>query len=56
MDRVHAMSRERADSQGVSLTTEAEANVALYHHLGYRMVGEATIAPGVRTWGFFRPD
>jgi GNAT superfamily N-acetyltransferase len=56
MDRVHAMSRDRADSHGVSLTTESESNVALYQHLGYRIVGEATIAPGVRTWGFFRPD
>ncbi len=56
MDRVHAMSREREDSKGVSLTTESDANVALYRHLGYRIVGEATIAPGVRTWGFFRPD
>jgi GNAT superfamily N-acetyltransferase len=56
MDRVHAMSRERTDSEGVTLTTESEANVALYLHLGYRVVGEATIAPGVRTWGFFRPD
>jgi GNAT superfamily N-acetyltransferase len=56
MDRVHALSRERADSEGVTLTTESEANVALYLHLGYRIVGEATIAPGVRTWGFFRSD
>jgi GNAT superfamily N-acetyltransferase len=56
LDRVHAMSRERADSRGVTLSTESERNVALYRHLGYRVVGQATIAPGVETWDFFRPD
>ena len=56
LERVHAMSRERADSRGVTLTTESERNVALYRHMGYRIVGRATIAPGVETWDFFRPD
>jgi GNAT superfamily N-acetyltransferase len=56
LERVHAMSRDREDSRGVTLTTESERNVALYRHLGYRLVGEGTIAPGLRTWGFFRPD
>ncbi len=56
LDRVHAMSRERTDSRGVTLSTESERNVALYRHLGYRVVGRATIAPGVETWDFFRPD
>ena len=50
------MSRERADSHGVTLSTESERNVALYRHLGYRVVGQATIAPGLETWDFFRPD
>lgn len=56
LERVQAMSRERADSRGVTLSTESERNVALYRHLGYRVVGQATIAPGVETWDFFRPD
>jgi ribosomal protein S18 acetylase RimI-like enzyme len=56
LERVQAMSRERADSRGVTLSTESERNVALYRHLGYRVVGQATIAPGVATWDFFRPD
>ena len=56
LERVQAMSRERADSRGVTLSTESERNVALYRHLGYRIVGEATIAPGLETWDFFRPD
>ena len=56
LERVQAMSRERADSQGVTLSTESERNVALYRHLGYRVVGQATIAAGVETWDFFRPD
>ena len=56
LERVQAMSRERADSRGVTLSTESEPNVALYRHLGYRVVGQATIAAGVETWDFFRPD
>src|SRR6476659_6506270 len=39
LERVHAMSRERTDSRGVTLSTEAEPNVALFRHLGYRVVG-----------------
>jgi ribosomal protein S18 acetylase RimI-like enzyme len=56
LERVQAMSRERADSLGVSLSTESERNVALYRHLGYQVVGQETIAPGLVTWGFFRAD
>jgi len=56
LERVHAMSRERGDSCGVTLTTESERNVELYRHLGYEVVGQRTIAPGVETWGMFRPD
>jgi GNAT superfamily N-acetyltransferase len=56
LERVQAMSRERADSRGVTLSTESERNVALYRHLGYLLVGQATIAPGLETWDFFRPD
>lgn len=56
LERVHAMSQERTDSRGVTLSTESERNVALYRHLGYQIVGQATIAPGLETWDFFRPD
>ena len=56
LDAVHALSREREDSCGVTLTTEREANVALYQHVGYRVVGRGTIVPGLETWGMYRPD
>ena len=56
LDRVHALSRERADSHGVTLTTEVESNVELYRHVGYEVVGGGTIAPGLETWGMYRPD
>ncbi len=56
LDAVHELSRARTDSCGVTLTTELEANVALYRHVGYKVVGRGTIAPGLETWGMFRPD
>jgi GNAT superfamily N-acetyltransferase len=56
LDRVHAMSGEHPDSRGVTLTTESPANVGFYQHLGYHIVGHGRIAPGLETWGFFRPD
>ena len=56
LDRVHALSHERDDSRGVTLTTEVEANVALYRHVGYEVVGQGTITPGLTTWGMYRPD
>jgi GNAT superfamily N-acetyltransferase len=56
LERVHAMSREHPESRGVTLTTESPANVPLYQHMGYRIVGHAQITPGLETWGFFRPD
>jgi GNAT superfamily N-acetyltransferase len=56
LDEVHALSRARSDSRGVTLTTELETNVGLYRHVGYRVVGRGTIAPGLETWGMYRPD
>ena len=56
LDRVHALSRDLPESVGVTLTTEARENVALYQRFGYRIVGRGEIAPGLDTWGFFRPD
>lgn len=56
LEHVHALSRDDPESSGVSLTTENEANVSLYAHFGYRVIGRAEIAPGLTCWGFFRPD
>lgn len=56
LDGVHALSRELAGSRGVTLTTERESNLALYRHVGYEVVGQGTIAPGLETWGMYRPD
>ena len=56
LEAVQELSRTRDDSRGVTLTTESERNVALYQHVGYRVVGQRTIAPGLETWGFYRPD
>jgi ribosomal protein S18 acetylase RimI-like enzyme len=56
LDAVHRLSAADTDSQGVSLNTEVEANVALYQHLGYRLLGQAPIAPGLASWVFWRPD
>ena len=41
-------------STGVSLTTELPANVKLYEHFGYRVVGHKRVGPGLETWGMFR--
>ena len=56
LERVHALSRELPDSAGVTLTTETAGNVGLYQRFGYRIVGRRAIAPGLETWGFFRPN
>jgi ribosomal protein S18 acetylase RimI-like enzyme len=56
LDRVHALSATDPKSHGVSLSTEIEANVALYKYFGYELIGESEIEPGLRTWGFYRPD
>lgn len=56
VEAVHALSGSDPDSTGVSLTTEDPANVGLYRHFGYRIVGQAEVGPGLTTWGFFRED
>jgi GNAT superfamily N-acetyltransferase len=56
LERAHRMSREREESIGVTLTTERAANVPFYEHLGYRVLDRQPVAPGLETWGFFRPD
>lgn len=55
LDHVHRAAAEDPRSAGVSLTTEAKPNVALYEHFGYRQVGHATVSPELESWGMFRP-
>ena len=56
IEYVQRLSQADPGSEGVTLTTEDEANVQLYEHLGYRLVGHETVAPELSTWGFFKPD
>jgi GNAT superfamily N-acetyltransferase len=56
IDRVHELSRDDDESQGVTLTTENPSNVSLYQHFGYDILGQAVVGPELTTWGFFRPD
>jgi ribosomal protein S18 acetylase RimI-like enzyme len=56
IEEVHRLSRSDPESTGVTLTTEDPGNVALYKHFGYEVVGHATVAPGLETWGFFRVE
>jgi ribosomal protein S18 acetylase RimI-like enzyme len=56
IDAVQRISTERPGSRGVTLTTEDPANVPFYERLGFEAIGRARIAPGLDTWGFFRPD
>lgn len=68
LDALHALSASDPASTGVSLNTESEKNVALYRHVGYRVVGEADLADGapvapgsadrrqLHTWCLYRPD
>jgi hypothetical protein len=55
-DRLHTMSDEAPDSCGVSLSTELPANVPLYQHVGYDVIGHVRVNDVIETWGFFRPD
>lgn len=56
LDAVAAMSEDDPGSHGVSLTTEVPKNLTLYQHFGYRDVGHVRVAPGLETWGLFRPS
>jgi GNAT superfamily N-acetyltransferase len=56
IEHVHEMSLRDERSVGVTLTTEDPDNVPMYRHLGYEIIGHSTVAPDLRTWGFFRPD
>lgn len=56
LDAVHALSVSDASSTGVSLSTEVEANVALYRSSGYEVVGSADVGSAFTTWAMFRRD
>jgi ribosomal protein S18 acetylase RimI-like enzyme len=56
LDAVHAHSRAEPGSAGVALSTEDPANVALYEHVGYRVLGRERVAPELQTWALWRPD
>jgi hypothetical protein len=55
IDSVHRLADADAQSIGVSLTTENAANVRLYEHLGYRLLGQTRIDATLESWAFFRP-
>ncbi|MFC2085946.1 GNAT family N-acetyltransferase [Bacteroidota bacterium] len=52
LDHVAKLSLARPESSGVTLTTETEANVAFYEHLGYRVLGKGNVG-GLTSWLFF---
>lgn len=56
LEHIHSMSRQTLDSSGVSLTTESPANVRLYEHFGYEVVGHAPVGLKLETWGLFRRE
>jgi GNAT superfamily N-acetyltransferase len=56
LEQVHQLAAQSGTAEGVSLTTEHEENVAFYQHLGYQIIGQAHIAPGLQAWSFFRPN
>jgi GNAT superfamily N-acetyltransferase len=56
LDGVHDCSRRHPTSQGVALTTENLANVDLYRHFGYRLLGHERVTADLETWGLFRED
>lgn len=55
IDHLHVVSEADPLSTGVCLSTEDPANVALYQHLGFRVIGEADTGE-LHTWGMFREN
>ncbi len=55
LEHVHKLADRDAGSRGVTLSTEAPRNVALYERFGYQRRGYARVAPELETWSFFRP-
>ncbi|MEJ2086637.1 MAG: GNAT family N-acetyltransferase [Acidobacteriota bacterium] len=55
LEGLHTLSAADSTSLGVSLTTEDPANVALYEHFGYEIVGRTEVGD-FTSWSFFRRD
>jgi GNAT superfamily N-acetyltransferase len=54
LDAVHGMADADPASSGVALTTETRANLPLYEHFGYRLLGRVRLEE-LETWTLFRP-
>lgn len=54
LEAVHALAAADPASAGVSLTTELPANVELYRHFGYEVLGETRVTPALTTWACYR--
>jgi GNAT superfamily N-acetyltransferase len=55
LEAVHAMAAAHPTAQGVYLDTEHAANVDLYRHFGYDLIGADRIGP-VGVWCLYRPN
>lgn len=53
LEAVRRLALDDPASAGVSLTTERPANVALYEHFGYEVIGHARVTDHLETWGMF---
>lgn len=56
LDAVHALSQNDPASRGVTLCTEDPRNVAIYQHVGYKIIGHARVNGQMETWGLFRAN
>jgi ribosomal protein S18 acetylase RimI-like enzyme len=54
INAVEELVSEHPTSTGVSLNTEVESNVNFYLHLGFELLGKATVDKDIDTWGFFK--
>lgn len=54
LNAVHALAESTPRFRGVTLTTESPANLGLYQHFGYEVVGHARVGDGLETWGLYR--
>lgn len=55
LDEIHRRAAAHPSTTGVGLDTENKANVQLYQHLGYRVVGRMPFN-GLTIWCLFRPN
>jgi GNAT superfamily N-acetyltransferase len=56
LESLHATAANAPGACGITLTTEAPANVPLYEHFGYSVRNHARVSSGLQTWGLFRPN